>query len=166
MRGAWLGCVSSGLDWESRCPCWSEVAKEKQRWPKVEREEALWKRLERNERCVLWLTLLTLGLTAFNLKWVMCSAHEPCLCVSFCAWHLSLFVAVPPNIFGGNPCPLINIQSSSYVHIFFSSSSAMTLQAFQPVAQALDSWPCSLELSLLVYLSTVHTCCFRVVGVG
>ena len=52
---AWLGYVSSGLDWESRCSCHSEVAKEKQRWLEAEREEALADlTLLRKQRCRRW----------------------------------------------------------------------------------------------------------------
>ena len=42
--------------------------------------------------------------TALLLKWVMCVAHDSCLYVSLCAWHLSLFAALAANMFGGNPC--------------------------------------------------------------
>ena len=118
---AWLGYVLSGLDWESRCSCRSEVAEEKQRWLEAEREEALtdlrllrkqrcrrWERRERGvfeEKTSFWLTLLRSGLTSLLLKWVMCVARDFCLCVSLCALHLSLFAAVAANLFGGNPCP-------------------------------------------------------------
>ena len=76
---AWLGYVLSGLDWESRCPCLSEVVEEKQRWPEVEREKVLWRRWERGvtvavgERCDCLANVVNLAL---HLKWVMCVAHD------------------------------------------------------------------------------------------
>ena len=67
--------------------------------PEAEREEALaglrllrkqrWRRWERGERGVFeektfWLTLLTLGLTALLLKWVMCCTWPLLMCFFMC----------------------------------------------------------------------------------
>ena len=85
--------------------CRSEFAQKMKVKAVRERREAVWVCLRRRKRlnmCLRRKRLTLLGLIALQLKWVMCS-----LSVSFFKWQLSLFVAFPPNKFGGNPCPML-----------------------------------------------------------